>query len=259
MKMHLLSLVVLAVVVAILGGCGGGDSVAPITPPANTPAVHDGFTAVAICDGQLLAQDNADHWSGGAGVYTFAAIRADEIGTMAVGVDTCGGINMAIAVTRNGRAVKSTTGGWILGVGAYNVTIPNPAGGTITATLEVSPLVIESRTVRMVAMNAAGEPFAKDDDGFYTIPVGMPFRLVAVWTDESGNLSSAPSGVHVYDSALEYSQIEWLSGDMMKAKWSGDNWAQVYISPSEMGLSVTADVTYLRFTLPGYAEPPSLG
>ena len=214
----------IAGVALTLTGCGGGDSIAPITPPANTPAVHSGYAVYlqgGSYDSSYLPQDAPDHFSVLPGAYKIVALKQAEVGTMSDGVvQTMGGIDWPATVYKHGtsQVVSPTPNGWVLGLGGYDADVNNPAGGTIRVTIEVKAVELDGYNVRMVAVDPSGKAYEKDADGHYQVEVWQPFKWAAVWS-KNGVVVTAPSRYSAYASLVSGSEdITWLEGSYMAGK-----------------------------------------
>lgn len=227
MKTKLAGLVVVAIAVAVLSatltGCGGGDSVAPITPPANTPAVHDGYAVYlqqGSYDSSYLPQDAPDHFSVLPGAYKIVALLQSEVGTMASGtVQTMGGIDWPATVYKHGTSevVSPTPSGWVFGPGIYDADVNSPVG-TIRVVIAVRAANLDGYTVRMVAVDPSGKAYQKDADGHYQIEEGQPFKWAQIWTKD-GVVVAAPSRYSAYANVISGSEnISWVDGSYMAGK-----------------------------------------
>jgi hypothetical protein len=198
----------------------------------------------------LVPQDSADHWTGRPGIYRFVALSANQVSTM--GVTAQGGVDWDSVVTaKSGQIIVPCNQGWPMGVGDYKVVIPLGEGKQIVTFMSIVEVPFNGLTARMVPIDSKGNPFPKTDDGYYLIPVYVPFSLMTIWTDGKGNVASDP-GYYVGGSFVEYNGINWLSntGGKMEGTVVGDNWAIVNASAqgTDMGPTTVIGLVYVRFT-----------
>ena len=179
------ALIAAALMVA-LAGCGGSGSDLP-TPPDTTPfhpTVHAGY-AVYLIGGQwdqsYIPQTKSDGFTVTAGVYKPVCLITAEVSETIM--NTQGGVPWTATFTCNGQTLSPTERGWVFSPGnTYNGTIPNPGGGNIQFTVDVTAATLDGMTVAMVPTDLTGNDYPQATDGHYQIPCYQTYIWVAKWT-----------------------------------------------------------------------------
>lgn len=257
MKTKIACCAVALVTLMLVAGCGGGDGfmppAAPDAPAPFVPTTHNGYAVYLLggmYDTSYIAQSSVDAFVVQPGAYRPVCLRADEVGVAQV--NTCGGIEWQARVNdANGNPVSPTPEGWVLGPGAYNGTIPNPCGGTITFDITVVPGDLGDLRVRMIPVDLAGNRFARDADGHYQVPTYVTFEWAQEWSRNGQVVSQARFSA--YASTISGSDsLTWSNGGYYSSVITICTFAvQVYdTTQGQMGGAgpVTVDTVTIDFT-----------
>lgn len=248
---------VVLVVLTLITGCGGGDGFMPPATPDDpapfTPTTHSGY-AVYLLGGMYeqsyIAQSSSDAFVVQPGAYRPVCLRASEVGVAQA--NTCGGIDWQARINdAGGNPVSPTPEGWVLGPGAYNGVIPNPAGGTIAFAITVVPGDLGDLRVRMIPVDLAGNRFARDADGHYQVPTFTTFEWAQEWSRNGQVVSQARYSA--YASTISGGEsLTWVNGGYQAQVITICTFAvQVYdTTQGQMGGAgpVTVDTVTIDFT-----------